>query len=339
MRKMRIACLAEVDTPGAWYRSIGPMTSLAARGHEIRHLMTLDRRFRPHLLEGCDILHIHRSHDVRAGELITYAKQQGMAVVWDNDDDLASVPKSLVAYRSFGGVNGTRSLSAVKRIVQLADLVTTPSRLLAERYREYGATNVAVIENYVRDESAQLGLPDRTRSDLIVGWMAGNEHRLDAERLPVRATFERLMDTFPHVRTATIGIGLGISDERYQHIKGVPFTVLDQVVGQLDIGIAPLADIPLNRGRSNLKVKEYAVVGLPWLASPIGPYVGLGEREGGELVADGGWFDAIARLITNERRRKKAMKRAVKWGRSQTVSAHAVEWERPLSQLLAVPTA
>ena len=41
----------------------------------------------------------------------------------------------------------------------------------------------------------------------------------------------------------------------------------------------------MNRARSNIKLKEYAAAGACWLASPIGPYVGLGEKQGGRLVA------------------------------------------------------
>jgi hypothetical protein len=52
-----------------------------------------------------------------------------------------------------------------------------------------------------------------------------------------------------------------------------------------------------------VRVKEYAAAGVRWLASPIGPYAGLGEKQGGRLVPDGRWFEELDRLIRDERAR------------------------------------
>jgi glycosyltransferase involved in cell wall biosynthesis len=101
-----------------------------------------------------------------------------------------------------------------------------------------------------------------------------------------------------------------------------------------DVGIAPLADVDFNRARSNIKVKEYAAAGVPWLASPIGPYMGLGEREGGRLVADDQWHEHLVRLIDKPRARRKLAKRASAWATAHTVGKHADKWERALSGAL-----
>jgi len=94
---------------------------------------------------------------------------------------------------------------------------------------------------------------------------------------------------------------------------------------------APIADIPFNRARSNIKVKEYAALGRPWLASPVGPYASLGEKQGGRLVADDGWAAALGRLVEKPRERRKLARQARKWGRTQSVSANANLWEQALT--------
>jgi glycosyltransferase involved in cell wall biosynthesis len=98
-------------------------------------------------------------------------------------------------------------------------------------------------------------------------------------------------------------------------------------VGGFDIGIAPIADLPGNRARSDIKVKEYAASGVPWLASPVGPYVGLGEPEGGRLVPDDGWFEALDRLVSRRRERKRLGRRGERWAKGQTIDAGADRWE------------
>ncbi len=98
-------------------------------------------------------------------------------------------------------------------------------------------------------------------------------------------------------------------------------------IASFDIGIALIDDIPFNRARSDVKVKEYAAAGVPWLASPIGPYAGLGEKQGGRLVADDDWFAALDRLVRKERERHKLAKRAASWAREESLERNLHRWE------------
>lgn len=305
------------------------MLALQRRGHEIRQVIGLGENFYPDRVRGCDVLHVYRENDDRALRLIQYAKQAGIAVVWDNDDNLANVPKNNVAYRDYGGAAGRRVQVAIKRIVSVADLVTAPSAMLCDYYRELGASRALLIENYVRDELMNLSARGNGK-EITIGWLAGQEHHVDAEQVPIRAALERLLDAHPNVRVASIGVGLGLRSDRYRHIKQLDFEKLPTEMVGWDIGIAVIADIPFNHGRSNIKLKDYAVLGIPWLASPIGPYVGMGEKQGGRLVADGDWYEALERLVVKERERRKLAKRALRWGREQAVGANVKVWEDAL---------
>lgn len=73
-------------------------------------------------------------------------------------------------------------------------------------------------------------------------------------------------------------------------------------------------------------------MGVPWLASPIGPYAGLGERQGGRLVEDGAWFPELDALLRSDRARRRLTKRAAKWGREQMLARNVGEWEQALSE-------
>jgi glycosyltransferase involved in cell wall biosynthesis len=331
---MRIAFLCNPESPNGWYRAIGPMLALARRGHEIRQAELLRGELRPERVRGCDVLLVHRRHDEEVLKLVRYAKEAGMAVVWDNDDDETALPKGHPMYRDYGGVAGERVRSAVRKVVQLADVVTTPSPLLAERFGDLGASRVELIENYVPDELLAARSRPHGRQ-VVIGWLAGTEHYMDIERVPIRDALQRLLDAHPDVRVVSIGAGLGLNGERYEHTSGIPFRELPARMVEFDVGLAVIADIPFNRARSNVKLKEYAALGIPWLASPIGPYAGMGEKQGGQLVPDDGWYAALERLVLKPRDRGKLAKRAAKWGRTQTVGANAGTWETTLAGAVA----
>jgi glycosyltransferase involved in cell wall biosynthesis len=164
-----------------------------------------------------------------------------------------------------------------------------------------------------------------------VGWIAGLTHAADAELLAIGVTLERLLATYGDLRVATIGLDLKLRSDRYHNLERVPFARLAHAAAAFDIGIAPLADIPFNAARSNVKVKEYAALGIPWLASPLGPYCGLGPEQGGMLVADGEWEPALMRLIEDRGARRRLGRAALKWGRSQTIERHVDRWEQAFS--------
>jgi len=332
---VRIAYLPDGETPNAVYRSIGPMRTLAKRGHDVRQL-ELERIDGWHdVLRWCEVLHVHRVCDGGSVELVRAAKASGAAVVWDDDDDVTRVPRGTQGYKNVGGLRGERRRAARTRMFASVDLVTTPSAHLAETFRAGGAREARVIENYVIDEFvARVDRPPR--DELRIGWVAANEHRLDLEQLPIVDALQRLLDRHPHVRMTTIGIKLPLRGDRYEHVPGVPLPRLIQQLAACSIGIAPLSPaLAINHARSSIKLKEYAAAEVPWLASPIGPYVGLGESEGGRLVADDRWFEELDALVRSDRARRRLAKRAARWGRSQLLSRNIERWERELTWALA----
>jgi glycosyltransferase involved in cell wall biosynthesis len=331
---MRIAYVADPRTGNGFYRGIGPMAALEqVRGHDVREVPINDGDPPLAAVRDLDVLHIHRYAEEGAIGLAREAKAHGAAVVWDNDDDMGSVPKGTPGYRRQGGMMWERRLAGMRRIFQIADLVTTPSRALAERLREYGARNAEVIENHVPDQFVQRSHPPR--EGVTIGWIAGLEHAIDVERIPIRETLQQLVDERPEVHVASIGLGLGLRSERYRHVNVVPLMELTRAAGAFDVGIAPLADIAMNRARSNIKLKEYAAGGACWLASPIGPYAELGEKQGGRLVPDDDWHAALARLLDKPRERAKLTKRAGKWVADETLSKNARTWEARFEEAIA----
>lgn len=324
---MRLGVIVQEETANAHYRAIGPMRALERRGHRIAwpaHVSYADA------LAGVpdwDLLHIHQFMSDADLEVVRRLRAHGVAVVWDTDDDVRSVPRGTETYRRLGGRRRLRRMfEQTAAMARAAHLVTTTSETLARVYRDAGAEHVAVIENYLPPEALD-GRRRRRRREIVVGCVAANEHADDLAQLRIPKVLGTLLRAYPEVTVIALGVDLKLRDPRYVHLPKVPFRELMPIVREFDIALAPLTDTPFSRARSNVKLKEYAAAGAAWLASPVGPYVGVGEAQGGLLVGDDEWYEAIERLVLDLRRRAELVERGRAWAATQTFDHGAVAWE------------
>ena len=137
-----------------------------------------------------------------------------------------------------------------------------------------------------------------------------------------------MLEAHPDVRVVTINVDLGIDHERYRREDPVPFERLTQRLADFDVGLAPLADIPFNHGRSNVKAREYAAAGVPWLASPVGPYEELGEEEGGQPGRGRRVVRRARRADPRHEGRARQAQRARAWAERETLGSMAGIWEQ-----------
>ncbi|MDO8213517.1 hypothetical protein [Conexibacter sp. CPCC 206217] len=332
---MRIGAICEWKV-NAHYRHLIPLAALRERGHEVVYategIDEHDARSRPELLRGCDVILGYRALEPHEVKGVVTAVQRGAAFVWDTDDDLSTLPRESPYYRRSGGLHAQRIFAQTVKTAREAHVVTASTPALAERYRSVGIARVETIDNHLASGAASARR--RGHDGVVIGWTAGLEHASELPRIPVVETLRQLLDAHPQVRVETLGLQLGLPPERYVHRAEVSFGKLQEHIGAWDVGIAPLADIAFNRTRSNVKLKEYASAGTPWLASPIGPYAGLGERQGGRLVADDGWFDALDDLIAHRFARGRLGRRARAWAKTQTIDGAVARWESVLQEAI-----
>lgn len=321
---MRILAITEPTALNSNYRA-APLERLGERGHGVGFDISGATAFNPAYTQ-VDVLHIYRYHHDQIRRIARRAHDAGVAIVWDNDDDIVSMP----SHRA-GAMRSQRARSQMIEMIRCADVVTTTNQILAEQYEAWGAREVHVVANFIPDDFFREPRPS-PGGRVVVGWTAAREHLDDFAALDLRATLLRLLDAHPEVVVESVGIDLGLPADRYRCHGFIPYAELaDKVVG-FDVGIAPIVDNVFNRARSDVKVKEYAAIGVPWLASPAGPYLGLGERQGGRLVADGDWYEQLERLVTRPRDRRKLGGRGRKWVRDHTVGARIGEWERAMNR-------
>lgn len=327
---MKLGFMLEPDAPNSVYRVIFPMRALERRGHTVLWPSSMGEDVPVRALLDCDLVHCFR----RLGRMrdLKQLSQRGVAISFDNDDDLAASDVSSTSSGGFqsgakGRLMNIQKFNGILKIARFADLTTTPSKTLAAKYRAAGAENVAVIENYLSDAMPGFGLKVK-HDGIVVGWIAGKEHELDLPHLtPLTDALGRLLDKHAELRVLTVDSRLPLDSPRYEYRKRVIFDEVVRLSGHLDIGIAPLADTQFNQARSNIKLKEYGAGGAAWLASPVGAYREMGDREGGRLVEDDRWFDTLDELIGSGFRRRRLARQALKWAKSQTVDHYGSVWE------------
>jgi glycosyltransferase involved in cell wall biosynthesis len=318
---VRFGLLFEPNS-AAFYRAIDPMEAMERRGHEIAWPEDSGLA-RAGLLASCDMVHVYRCAGDGVRRILTEVTRAGTPITYDNDDDFTAVPKESPDYKKVGGPTGRRIHGMTVETARTAAVFTTTTGALAEKYRADGVDRIEVIPNQLL---AGAERPQVRHDGLVIGWVGGIDHRADVLRIPIADALRRLVETYPEVRVECIGVDLQLP-ERYRHDGFVPFLDLPERIGGFDVAIAPLADMPANRARSDIKLKEYAASGVPWLASPVGPYASFGEAEGGRLVPDDGWFEALERLVTSRRERRKLGRKGRSWAKGQTIAAVADRWE------------
>jgi hypothetical protein len=332
---LRLAVAAQPTANGR-YRAVVPLRELERRGHRVHWPgdPTFQALGNGGVPQGWDALHVQQMHDDEARAVIDRVRRAGIAVVWDTDDDISAVRRGSEAYHRLGGRRMIRRhFKSAVAAARAAHLVTTTNEHLAQVYRGEGVEHVAAIENYLAPED--LGHPRRRHQGIVIGITAAGEHEPDLRKLRFAAMLDRLLERRDGIRVVAIGADLRMSSHRYTYVRPVEIADLIPAEAEFDIALAPLRDTGFNRARSNVKLKEYAAAGAMWLASPVGPYVGMGEAQGGLLVEDGAWIDAIESLLDDDARRRELTDRARAWAAGQTISAGAALWQAAFRDAVA----
>lgn len=327
-RTMRLAVAAQ-QTANGHYRAIVPLQELARRGHKVHwpgdpSFNALENGSAP---PTWDAFHVQQIHDEEALDLMRRARRAGIAVVWDTDDDISAVTRGSEAWHRLGGRRMIRRhFKQSIEVARAAHLVTTTNEHLADVYRDNGAEHVVAVENYLAPHD--LGHRRKRHQGVVIGITAAGEHEPDLRKMKFAEMLDRLLDQNEGVRVVAVGADLRLRNRhRYTYVRPVEIAELIPTECEFDIALAPLRDTRFNQARSNVKLKEYSAAGAMWLASPVGPYVGMGEEQGGLLVEDEDWLTTLQGLLEDTDRRRSLAERARAWAEGQTIRAGAARWQ------------
>lgn len=251
------------------------------------------------------------------------ARPDRPALVFETDDDVWNVHSSNLAARAYVQ---PEVLAATEEAIRLADVVTVTTDYLAEQTRRFNP-NVHVLPNCI--DAAWLRHTHPQSDRVTIGWAGGSSHTNDFEfvQSQLKSFLRRNAGVDLHMIGTDYRSAVGRPDARYtawnnnlnEYLSGVDF----------DIGIAPLAYHAFNKGKSDLKLLEYAALGIPVVATDYGPYSGsIQHGVTGFLVKrPHEWGKYLHELVNDEAMRTEMGANARRWAATRTVQGNIWRWE------------
>jgi len=210
-------------------------------------------------------------------QFVRLLKKAGKRVVVDVDDDFDRLHANNPAMRQVL-TDPAADPAHIHRAIAEADACTVSTEALALRYGSNG-TPVTVLRNMV--PAWYLTVTARRSG---VGW-AGNVASHNGDLAVLGGALAELQRAGTPIRVVgkATAKSLGLAAE--PDVTGwVPIDQYPREVARFRAGIVPLKDTQFNQAKSWLKGLEYAALGVPFAASPTGPYCELAALGIGEVV-------------------------------------------------------
>lgn len=238
-------------------------------------------------------------------------------------------------------------LDEVKRVVSMADMITTTTPILADVFREYN-DNVRVLPNCV-DVAEWNKLPLVKKSDEVkLYWGGGMSHWEDF--LLLREPLKVIFNKYPQAKLVMLGwMPEGMKEtfpgriefHPWSNFYGYPYKMASLGV---DIGLIPLVDNEFSRCKSNIKWIEMSALQIPTVVSYCSPYKEVETLSEQDLAVfiDGndpeGWVEGISMLIDNPDMRKTIGDESrMVVEKHYDINARYHDWYNAYSEVLCAP--
>jgi len=321
----------------------------------IRNLLPLAHPVnRPHLAMSssfdyapADVVIVERAwdphtHAMEADELVARASADGACLVYTIDDALLEAPSIRCASRTI-----------VRTLCRAAAGVIVSTPFLRNRFARLNP-RVLVVPNALDERLFFGGTAEGAREAsgrLVVGFMGTLTHESDLMLVvqPLRALLRRNAGTMEFQIVGGVsdpgwlGVFDGLSVRKLEvppeSIEYPAFVAWMRRNLRWDIAIAPLADSPLNLGKSDIKFLDYSALGFPGVYSAAPAYLQtVRQGETGILVgtSPAEWYEALERLVKDAALRSRIAAQSQRYvGSERTLEHCAAAWREAVLAILA----
>ena len=297
----RIALLPDSSGACMQIRTFAPLEELERRG-EVQ-VTVLPGDASPEILVDHDLLLLQRFGGMPALRLMLEARDLGIPVALELDDDFFHLPWFNPGAKIYGRYEIQVALRALLRG---ADAIVTSTPYLRSRMLEYN-DRVMTMHNLV-DTTLFRREPGPFHDEAVTtfGYIGTRTHQEDFR--PVIEPLSRLLlENDGVVRAVFVG---HVPDElaRLPHVRYLGwYGDYHNAAGALtrsgaNIALAPLMDVEFNRSKSAMKYLEYGACGIPGIFSDVEAYHDfIRHGETGLLVREHtpkGWYEAMHRVVS-----------------------------------------
>lgn len=202
-------------------------------------------------------------------------------------------------------IRGIKCFYKIKSICKWAAVISVGNSFLASFAAKYNA-NVRIIPTVVDTENAHNTMKPlaATQQVPVVGW-TGTHSTLKYLQivLPALKTIQQKIN-FAFIVIADIDPQLTI--EQYRFIKWNKETEIEDLL-KMDIGLMPLTDDELSKGKCGFKAIQYMALGIPPVVSPVGVNKDIVEDgvNGYTCITATDWVAKIQLLLADSAARTK----------------------------------
>ncbi len=343
-----------------FYRMLMPANAIKEAG--LANIEVLyDVLSNPQSTQWADIIIVQRPSSYQMAEAIQYWKANGKKVIFEIDDFMQGILPNNPGKAYWESVGGM--ITRAMYCMELCDAVTVSTPRLQAEYSFYNK-NIHALPNYLDKDMWEMPLKNkefyekRRDDDIIrIGWEGCVGHRQDLE-LVAKVLEDLVLEYKGKVHLTLFGFtpidlflklpNMHQSCPDCKHtgpLEYFPIVPLLEYPTRLrelafDIGIAPTASISFNDAKSDLRAKEYSILGIPTVASDVPAYRdSIKQGVTGYLCKDSynEWYKALKTLIEDEKKRKEMGKNAKLWAETNLIQDNILKWLRVYNKVLSNP--
>jgi glycosyltransferase involved in cell wall biosynthesis len=194
----------------------------------------------------------------------------GAPILLDLDADYQQLPSSHPDY-SLAGLGTQLSNDAYLRAISLADVISIPAQVQVASMEDV-SDRVRVIPDGWSRQNKLWEKRSASRGVVSLGWV-GTSGELD-DLMLIRRYIIRILREFSNTRLVIIGNPQayrqfeGLPENRRTYIPLVAHEEFPYLLGQLDVLMVPLRNLPQNISMSDTILMQAGAKGIPWVASP-----------------------------------------------------------------------
>ncbi len=308
------------------------------------------------LVEWAHIVIVQRMSDIEAYESFDQAHSLGKKIIFEIDDYVNAISPTNPSFDFWSpfGPNYARCL----KIMQKSDAVQVTTERLKKEYALWNP-HIEALGNYLDKHLWDVPAWTATHWDnyykkkndgiIRIGWSGAASHYEDLQL--IEDVLTKICQKYKNVHLCLIGyhgeakkgpnlfqdispvssICSGCkSGGQLEKIPGIELLYYPSKLKEcaFDIGIAPLIETGFNQCKSDIKVKEYAALGIPVIATRMKPYSeSVKEGYTGFLANTAKeWYDSLELLIKDEELRRKFGKNNYRWYKENTIDKHIHKW-------------